>query len=296
MQKTTWKSQLTSSLFVLPYFLLFIIFLLIPIVYGAWMSLHNWDLLDPVHKFVGLANYGKIFDPSSYVNKLFFEGLRNTLQFVVYSVPLLVLIGLGLALLVNTLPGKIKGLFRTFYFIPYSVSVSVVGIIWLWLLDTNSGLINQYLQKMHIPGIPWLTDMPWAWISIVAATLWWTIGFNMVIFINALNDVSEELYEAGSLDGANRWQRFRHITLPSIKPTMIFVIITSTIASFNVYGQPFLMTRGGPGTSTKVLLMNIVDEAFKQRQLGTSAAMSLMMALIMIIISVIQLKVTRGKE
>ncbi|MFD0049706.1 carbohydrate ABC transporter permease [Actinomycetes bacterium NPDC127524] len=296
MQKTTWKSQLTSSLFVLPYFLLFIIFLLIPIVYGAWMSLHNWDLLDPVHKFVGLANYGKIFDPSSYVNKLFFEGLKNTLQFVVYSVPLLVLIGLGLALLVNTLPGKIKGLFRTFYFIPYSVSVSVVGIIWLWLLDTNSGLINQYLQKMHIPGIPWLTDMPWAWISIVAATLWWTIGFNMVIFINALNDVSEELYEAGSLDGANRWQRFRHITLPSIKPTMIFVIITSTIASFNVYGQPFLMTRGGPGTSTKVLLMNIVDEAFKQRQLGTSAAMSLMMALIMIIISVIQLKVTRGKE
>ncbi|SFC81114.1 multiple sugar transport system permease protein [Bacillus sp. OV322] len=296
MQKTTWKSQLTSSLFVLPYFLLFIIFLLIPIVYGAWMSLHNWDLLDPVHKFVGFANYAKIFDPSSYVNKLFFEGLKNTLQFVVYSVPLLVLIGLGLALLVNTLPGKIKGLFRTFYFIPYSVSVSVVGIIWLWLLDTNSGLINQYLQKMHIPGIPWLTDMPWAWISIVAATLWWTIGFNMVIFINALNDVSEELYEAGSLDGANRWQRFRHITLPSIKPTMIFVIITSTIASFNVYGQPFLMTRGGPGTSTKVLLMNIVDEAFKQRQLGTSAAMSLMMALIMIIISVIQLKVTRGKE
>lgn len=296
MNKTSWKSQLTSSLFVLPYLLLFIVFLLIPILYGAWMSLHNWDLLDPVHKFVGLKNYQNIFDPSSYLNKLFFEGLKNTLQFVVYSVPLLVIVGLGLALLVNSLPGKIKGFFRTVYFIPYSVSVSVVAIIWLWLLDTNSGLINQYLQKLHIAAIPWLTDMPWAWLSLVAATLWWTIGFNMVIFINALNDVSEELYEAGSLDGASRWQRFIYITLPSIKPTMLFVVITSTIASFNIYGQPFLMTRGGPGTSTKVLLMNIVDEAFKQRQLGNSAAMSLLMALIMIVISVIQLKVTKGKE
>ncbi|MBI0579960.1 sugar ABC transporter permease [Neobacillus cucumis] len=296
MNKTNWKSQLTSSLFVLPYLVLFILFLFIPIIYGTWMSLHNWDLLDPVHKFVGLANYAKIFDPSSYLNNIFFDGLKNTFQFVVYSVPLLVIVGLALALLVNSLPNKFKGFFRTVYFIPYSVSVSVVAIIWLWMLDTNSGLINQYLQKMHVKGIPWLTDMPWAWVSIVIATLWWTIGFNMVIFINALNDVSEELYEAGSLDGANRWQRFIHITLPSIKPTMLFVLITSTIASFNIYGQPFLMTRGGPGTSTKVLLMNIVDEAFKQRQLGTSAAMSLLMALIIIIISVIQLKVTSRKE
>lgn len=215
---------------------------------------------------------------------------------MIYSVPLLVLIGLGLALLINSIPGKFKGFFRTIYFIPYSVSVSVVAIIWLWLLDTNSGMINQYLQKLNLPLIPWLTDLPWAWISIVIATLWWTIGFNMVIFINALNDVSEELYEAGSLDGASRWQRFIFITLPSIKPTMLFVTITSTIASFNIYGQPYLMTRGGPGTSTKVLLMNIVDEAFKQRQLGNAAAMSLLMALIMIGISIFQFRISKGKE
>lgn len=296
MKKTSRKSQLTSSLFVLPYLLLFTIFLFIPILYGAWMSLHNWDLLNPVKEFVGFKNYVKIFDPSSYLNKLFFEGLVNTIQFVIYSVPLLVLIGLGLALLINSIPGKFKGFFRTIYFIPYSVSVSVVAIIWLWLLDTNSGMINQYLQKLNLPLIPWLTDLPWAWISIVIATLWWTIGFNMVIFINALNDVSEELYEAGSLDGASRWQRFIFITLPSIKPTMLFVTITSTIASFNIYGQPYLMTRGGPGTSTKVLLMNIVDEAFKQRQLGNAAAMSLLMALIMIGISIFQFRISKGKE
>ncbi|MEH7332379.1 sugar ABC transporter permease [Neobacillus drentensis] len=296
MRNSGWKSQLTSSLFVLPYLILFIVFLLIPIGYGAWMSLHNWDLLNPVHEFVGFKNYAKIFDSSSYLNDLFLEGLKNTFQFVVFSVPLLVAVGLGLALLVNALPGRFKGFFRTVYFIPYAVSVSVVAIIWLWLLDTNSGLINQYMQKLDLPMIPWLTDMPWAWISLVIATLWWTIGFNMVIFINALNDVSEELYEAGSLDGASRWQRFLYITLPSIKPTMLFVVITSTIASFNIYGQPFLMTRGGPGTSTKVLLMNIVDEAFKQRQLGNAAAMSLLMALIMIVISVFQFKISNRKE
>ncbi|CAM3786650.1 carbohydrate ABC transporter permease [Mesobacillus zeae] len=296
MNRTSWKSKLTSSLFVLPYLILFTVFLFIPIVYGAWMSLHNWDLLNPVHEFVGFKNYAKIFDSNSYLNNLFFDGLKNTLQFVVYSVPLLVVVGLALALLVNSLPNRLKGFFRTVYFIPYAVSVSVVAIIWLWLLDTNSGLINQYLPKLGLEAIPWLTDMPWAWVSLVLATLWWTIGFNMVIFINALNDVSEELYEAGSLDGANRWQRFWHITLPSIKPTMLFVLITSTIASFNIYGQPFLMTRGGPGSSTKVLLMNIVDEAFDQRQLGNAAAMSLMMALIMIVISIVQFKVTKNKE
>ncbi|MFH7819766.1 carbohydrate ABC transporter permease [Neobacillus thermocopriae] len=296
MRKSSWKSQLTSSLFVLPYLFLFIVFLLIPIGYGAWISLHNWDLLNPVHQFVGFKNYTKIFDSDSYLNDLFFEGLKNTFQFVVYSVPLLVVVGLGLALLVNALPSKIKGFFRTVYFIPYAVSVSIVAIIWLWILDTNSGLINQYLQKWNIPMIPWLTEMPWAWVSLVMATLWWTIGFNMVIFINALNDVPEELYEAGSLDGASRWQRLIYITLPSIKPTMLFVFITSTIASFNIYGQPFLMTRGGPGTETKVLLMNIVDEAFEQRQLGNAAAMSILMALIMIIISVLQFRISNRKE
>jgi multiple sugar transport system permease protein len=296
MQKTSWKSKLTSSLFVLPYLLLFTVFLLLPILYGIWMSLHNWDLLNPVKEFVGLKNYLNIFDPESYLHNLFFEGLKNTFLFVICSVPLLIVFGLGLALLLNSLPNKIRGFFRTVYFIPYSVSVSIVAIIWLWLLDTNSGLVNQYLQKLGFSMIPWLTDLPWAWVSIIVATIWWTIGFNMVIFINALNDVPEELYEASSLDGASRWQRFVHITLPSIQPTMLFVTLTSTIASFNIYGQPYLMTRGGPGTSTQVLLMNIVDEAFNQRQLGNAAAMSILMALIMITISLIQFRITNRKK
>ncbi|MFQ3544421.1 sugar ABC transporter permease [Halobacillus rhizosphaerae] len=290
------RSKFTSALFVLPYFIMFMAFLAIPLIYGLYISFHNWDLLSSSHPFIGLKNYIDIFTPSSYKNSLFFDGLWNTLQFVLYSVPLLVFIGLGLALLVNSLPAKIRGLFRTLYFIPYSISVSVIAIIWLWLLDTNSGLINNYLLQMGLDPIPWLTKMPFAWISIVAATVWWTIGFNMIIFINALNEVPEDLYEAGALDGASAWQKFVHITLPTIRPIMLFVVITSTIASFNIYGQPYLMTGGGPGDSTEVLLMGIVQEAFEQRRLGSASAMAIVMALIMVVISIVQFRISNPKK
>jgi multiple sugar transport system permease protein len=162
-------------------------------------------------------------------------------------------------------------------------------------LDTNSGLLNNYLMKLGFDPIPWLTELPFAWISIVGATIWWTIGFNMIIFINALNEVPEEFYEAASIDGAGAWSKFIHITLPSIRPIMLFVVITSTIASFNVYGQPYLMTRGGPGDSTEVLLMGIVSRAFEQRELGSASAMAIMMSLIMIVVSIVQLKISNPK-
>jgi multiple sugar transport system permease protein len=290
------KSSFTSFLFVLPYFIMFLSFLFIPLIYGIYISLHDWDLLSDEHPFVGLKNYMKIFDPDSYINDIFLSGLWNTVQFVIYSVPLLVVVGLGLALLVNNLPSKIRGLFQTVYFIPYSISVSVIAVIWLWLLDTNSGLLNAFLVKIGLNPVPWLTSMPYAWISLVIATIWWTIGFNMIIFINALNEVPDELYEASSIDGAGPWQKFIHITLPSIRPVMLFVIITSTIASFNIYGQPYLMTRGGPGESTKVLLMGIVDQAFEQRQLGSASAMAIMMSLLMILISFVQFKLSNLRK
>ncbi|UOR11593.1 carbohydrate ABC transporter permease [Halobacillus amylolyticus] len=246
-----WKSKLTSSLFVLPYFIMFMAFLFIPLMYGLYISFHDYGLLASERPFIGFENYANIFNPDSYINEIFFTGLFNTFKFVIFSVPLLVFIGLGLALLLNALPAKIRGIFRTFYFMPYAISVSVISVLWLWLLDTNSGLINNYLTQLGFDPIPWLTSQPYAWISIVGATIWWTIGFNMIIFINALNEVPEEYYEAASIDGAGAWQKFTKITLPSIRPIMLFVVITSTIASFNVYGQPYLMTGAGPGILRK---------------------------------------------
>ena len=297
MNTRAWQSKLTSSLFVLPYLACFATFLLFPICYGVYISLHNFELLSTEHEFVGIDHYIRIFTPGTYLNSVFFHGLWATFQFVIFSVPLLVLLGLGLAMLVNQLPAKIRGLFRTFYFMPYAISASVMAVIWLMMFDTNAGFINSMLTKLNLPIIPWLTGQPWAWVSLVMTTLWWTIGFNMIILINALNQVPEDFYEAASLDGAGAWAKFRHITLPSIKPVMLFVMITSTIASFNIYAQPFLLTRGGPGDSTKVLLINVLDQAFIRKEMGSASAMAIIMAILIMVISVVQYRLTyAGKE
>ncbi|MCR2806988.1 carbohydrate ABC transporter permease [Paenibacillus soyae] len=294
--KTTWTSRLTSALFALPYTVCFAMFLLFPIGYGVYISLHDFELLSEEHPFVGLSNYIGIFTGGTYENSVFFRGLWATAQFVLFSVPLLIAVGLGLALLVNQLPGRIRGLFRTFYFMPYAISASVMAVIWLMMFDTNAGFINSMLMKLNLNTIPWLTDTPWAWVSLIATTLWWTIGFNMIIFINALNEVPEDYYEAASIDGATAWSKFVHITLPSIRPVMLFVMITSTIASFNVYAQPFLLTRGGPGDSTKVLLMNVLDHAFIRKEVGSASAMAILMALLIMIISIVQYRLTYGRK
>ncbi|MFC6334119.1 carbohydrate ABC transporter permease [Paenibacillus septentrionalis] len=294
--KTTWKSRLSSSLFALPYTFCFAAFMLFPIGYGIYISLHDFELLSQEHPFVGLSNYVSIFTSGSYENALFFRGLWVTIQFVLFSVPLLIVVGLGIALLVNALPRKIRGLFRTFYFMPYAISASVMAVIWLMMFDTNAGFLNGMLGKLGIQSIPWLTSTPWVWISLIATTLWWTIGFNMIIFINALNEVPEDFYEAASIDGASTWSKFKHITLPSIRPVMLFVMITSTIASFNIYAQPFLLTRGGPGDTTRVLLMNVLDHAFIRKDVGSASAMAIMMAFIIMIISVVQYRLTYGRR
>ncbi|MHA6482528.1 carbohydrate ABC transporter permease [Paenibacillus sp. strain BS8-2] len=294
--RTSWTSRLTSALFALPYTLCFVMFLLFPIGYGVYISFHDFELLSEEHPFVGLSNYIAIFTGGTYENSVFLRGLWATAQFVIFSVPLLIIVGLGLAMLVNGLPRRIRGLFRTFFFMPYAISASVMAVIWLMMFDTNAGFINSLLMKLGMDAIPWLTGTPWAWVSLIATTLWWTIGFNMIIFINALNEVPEDYYEAASIDGASAWRKFAHITLPSIRPVMLFVMITSTIASFNVYAQPFLLTRGGPGDSTRVLLINVLDQAFMRKEIGSASAMAIIMALIIMIISVVQYRLTYGRK
>lgn len=261
------------------------------------MSFQDYELLSAERHFVGWRNYTDIFTEGNYLHTSFFQGLLGTIKFVVYSVPFLIVIGLALALLVNALPSKVRGVYRTIFFMPYAISASVMAVIFIRVFDTNAGLLNIILGKLHLQSqIGWLTDLPWVWVALVGATLWWTIGFNMLIFINALNEVSEEMYEAAKIDGANAWQRLIHITLPSIRRIMVFVVITSTIASFNIYAQPFLMTRGGPGSETTVLLMNVFDVAFGQHRMGAASAMALLMAVMIMAVSIIQFRITNKRE
>jgi multiple sugar transport system permease protein len=294
------KFRLTPYLFILPHFVFFGMFIGYPFFYGLWISLHEFDYLRPERtRFVGLENYLSLFTPGTIRFNEFWNALVNTLEFVVYSVPPLVIIPLGLAILLNTkTPGR--NLFRAIYFAPWVLSVAVVGLLWWWIFQSQGGLVNYYLWELGIRPPRWLSSMPWAWVSIVIATIWWTLGFNMIIFLAALQDIPGYLYEAGAIDGATGWQMFWQITLPMLRPVMLFIVIITIIASFNLFGQPFFMTGGGPaqpggGGATEPVMLRIYREGFERPFQGSAAAMSFVVATIMILISYVQFRIFRQR-
>ena len=221
-------------------------------------------------------------------------------MFVLYSVPLLVIIPLGLAVLLNQrLPGI--NAFRAIYFSPWVLSVAVVGLLWFWIFQSAGGLVNYYLGLLKLPTPDWLSSQPWAWIAIVVATIWWTAGFNMIILLAALQDIPRQLYEASSIDGATGWQAFWNVTVPILRPVLLLVVTISIISSFNLFGQPFFMTNGGPprpngGGSTEPIMMRIYLDGFVRHFMGTAAAMSFVVAIIMILISYLNFKLFRSRE
>ena len=283
-------SKLKSSVFFAPFFIIFVILWLIPLIFGVIISLFEWNMATGSRTFVGLKNYIAIFTPGTMYNKLFFDGLNATLTFVVISVPALVIISLALALLVDNLPEKLKPIVRTIFFISYSISVTAVAAIFLWIFNGNGGYINNVLINLNIIQSPinWVGEQPYAWIVILIATVWWTIGYNMILFINALNEVDDQLYEAASLDGARYIDKFKAIILPSIKGVLMFVILTTIVASFNIFGQTQLITAGGPFFSTSTAIMNIQRTVLQLNQLGAGSAMALLLGAIMSLIFMIQ--------
>jgi multiple sugar transport system permease protein len=289
MHKGT-STKTWAILMVSPFILCFILFWLAPMFLGVWVSLHNWNLSSGNNGFIGLQNYIDILTPGSLYNEAFMLALKNTLVFVVISVPPLVIIALGLALLLDQLPAKLKPVFRTIYFISYSISVTAVSAIFLWLFNENGGFINNLFLSIGILDKPisWLSEQPYAWTSVLIATVWWTIGFNMMLFINGLDEVDPSLYEAADLDGANGFKKFIYITLPQIKNVAFFIIIMTVISSFNLYGQSKLITAGGPEQSTTTLTMSIQNTVFGMNQLGVGSSMAILMGIIMLFVTASQ--------
>lgn len=285
-------------MFIAPFLVCFGLFWLAPFVYGIYMSLHKLSLTRGNMGFIGLQNFLNLFNRDSMYSEAFFLGLKNTVIFVLVSVPLLVLVSLILALLVDNLPKKVQGFFRTIFFMSYAVSVTSVSAIFVWLFSGNGGFINNMLVKMHIISqpVPWLEAQPFALIVLVITTIWWTIGFNMMLFINALNGIDTALYEASAIDGANFWNQFKSIIFPGIKSVFAFVTLTTVIASFNVFGQPQLITKGGPTQSTKSLIMVIQQTIFDGNNLGMGTAMALLMGVVVMIFALLQNFLTREKK
>lgn len=271
------RTKITPYLFILPYVLIFVIFRMGPSLAGLGISFTNWAAIgDP--SWVGIANYEAMTrDPRLW------DAIKNTFFFTLLTVPLLVGLGLALAVFFNQ-PYRGRTLGRVAVFIPFVMMSTVVGILWTWLLEKDFGLINVYLGTKT----PWLVSKDYAMYGIIMATVWWTVGYNMVLFLAGLQNIPPDLYEAGSIDGANKAQLFRHVTLPLLAPTTFVVLMLTVINSFQVFDQVFVMTSGGPGTSTLTLVQYVYTTAFQFRKFGYGSAVAVLLFVILIGLALIQ--------
>jgi multiple sugar transport system permease protein len=270
-----------------PFLAIYLIFQIYPLFQAAYSSLYDLDLLALGNrKYEGLSNYKEMF-----VDPVFWSSLKNTVLFVLYSTPSIVGVGLIAAVLLSR-SGRLTGFLRTLFFCPYVLSVSVLTLIWGFLLNPQRGLISVFLGYFGVDPISWLTIPDLAMPSIVAATLWWTVGFNMVLFIAGLQDIDPSMYEAAHIDGANGLQQFFKLTLPNLVRTILLVTVLQVIASFQIFGQVYIMTRGGPGGRTRVLIQYIYESGFRDYRLGYASAMSILLFLLMLIVSYVQFRMS----
>lgn len=290
LQEYSTRETVGGILFSLPYLLLFTVFLFYPLLKGLYISFFAWDAVHPSQStFVGLQNYVQMFN-----DPLFWKALLNTVFFVVLTVPPLLVVPFLLALGVNR-NVKGRGALRVIFFSPYILTVSVIGLLWEDLFQSN-GLINYWLDNLFGVTMGWLIDPLLAMPALAIATVWWSMAFNFVVLLAARQNVPDRLYEAAKLDGASSWRMLRDITIPQMRHPLLFVIILSFISSFQVFGQPYVMTGGGPAFSTETIVMYIYTSAFAGREFGYAAAIGYVLFLILIAVSLLNYYVLGGNN
>lgn len=277
-----------NFIFVAPYLFFFTTLLVFPLFWGIWLSFHKADTFS-TGKFVGFGNYIRLFN-----DKVFLQSIWNTFYFVGLTVPALALIGLFLALCLNRRT-RSAAVLRTIFFSSSVLSVTIVTLIWRIVYIPNNGLLSIVYGWFGATAPSFISDPDLAMIGIAVATIWWCIGLPMMLFLSALQQIPQDIYEAAALDNANRWQTLRSITLPSIKRTFVLVIIIQIVLQFQLFGQPWLMTRGGPNNLTKPIVLYIYDTAFRRWDLGLGAAASEILFILILIAAMAQYLVTRRK-
>ncbi|WP_088548776.1 carbohydrate ABC transporter permease [Paenibacillus aquistagni] len=279
------KRKWWGMLFILPQLIGLIVFALIPLVLTFVISMSEWDGFGTM-EFVGFANFLEQFlDPD------FKKAMVNTLYYSLLTIPSGIVLGLLLALAIHNIRGKT--LYRLFFFMPVVTSSVSIGVIWIWLLNGDFGIINQLLGIVGITGPKWLTDTHWVIPSIAMLSIWWGLGFNMVIFLAGLQGISQTYYEAAVIDGASAFRKFWHITLPLLSPTTFFATIMATISSFQVFDQAFVMTSGGPAKASYTLVYHIFNRGFVESNMGASAAAATILFLMILVLTLIQFKFSR---
>lgn len=341
-----WKRWGANVTFVLPFLVLYGVFILYPVIQAGLMSLFDWDLLGTPPTWVGADNYLRLVGGTNLTWDLhsmaplraalvlvaavygyhrwragllgagsillvvslavlavalgvhpgaggawndprFWNALKNTAVFTVVSTPIIAGLGLAFALLLSK-PRRRNNLYRAALFLPYILPVSMTTLIWGYLLNPSRGLVSLLTEAVGAGAINWLSDPRFAMTAILITTVWWTVGFNMILFGAGLQDIDATLYEAAALDGAGPFQRFIHVTLPGLRHATLLVVVTQVIASFQIFGQVNIMTSGGPAGSTDVLVRYIYQTGFRDTQLGYASAMSLILFVLMVFVSLVQ--------
>lgn len=287
------KTFLVAMAFILPFFILYTVFTIWPVIQGFYVSLHKWGLMGKL-KFIGFDNYTKFLG-----DKNFWGALKNTAFFTLITTPMLVITAMVLAMLASRATRMKKGL-RIIYYLPSVLSVSVASFIAKYTFTPYTGLVNGTLHSIGaLPKdkeLQWLQNPNLVWITISLMTVWWTIGFSMLLYLSALQDISNDIYEASAIDGATKTQQLFHIVLPLLKPTTWLVLLLQMIGCFKVFGQIYMITGGGPASSTRPLIQYIYENAFEKNNMGYAAAMSYVLFGILLVLSLGQQILQRKGE
>jgi multiple sugar transport system permease protein len=279
---------LTAAGFLFPSYLGYVIFVIGPIIAVFYLSLTKYDAFS-APRVVGLQNFAQLL-----VDKRLITVLINTAAFTVLSVALNLVLGLGLAILLDRrLPRIVKSILRSAYFFPTLVATVYVTLIWQYLYQQDTGVINYYLTGLGAPRIPWISSANWSLLSVVILDVWKNVGFSMLVFLAGLQNIPRDYYEAASVDGAGRWNLFRHITLPLITPTIFFLSVVNTISAIQVFDAPTVLTKGGPGDSSRTLVMYLYEKGFKGFDFGYASAISVALLVVMAVFTMIQFRASR---
>ena len=275
--------------FVAPFLIVFVCMLVIPLIWGLWLSFYKVDLFGP-GRYIGLRNYQRLLS-----DKIFLQTIWNTIKFVFMTVPPLVVLGLALALALNKRT-KFASVMRGVFFGSTVLSVTIVTLIWRIVLVKNDGLMAVMFDSIGLEPVAFLTSKTWALPSVAVATIWWCIGLPMMLFTAALQQIEKDIYEAAALDNTSRWRMLTRITLPSLTRTIVLVAIIEIILQFQLFGQSLLMTNGGPPNSSRPIVMYIYETGFQRWDVGMAAAASEVLFVMILGAAMVQYLVTRKKS
>ena len=289
---TMWRRSIdgrTAALYLLPSIILFSVFVFYPMFRTIYLSFFLTDQTGNAAIMVGFENFQYLLGSSEFQNSM-----KATALFVLYTVPLTIILALFFALLANE---KLKGIgfFRTMYSSTMGISVAASSVIWLFMFNPSIGMFNRLLSVFNFPQIQWLLDPEWALLSVSISTIWMNIGFSFLILLGGLQNIDEHLYESSRIDGAGYFYRLRRITLPMLSPTLFFIITISLINAFQTFGQIDILTKGGPSQSTNLIVYSIYREAFINYQFGTASAQAVILFLIILVVTILQFKLGERK-